>query len=144
MKEQFVTYEIATRLKELGFDEPCLGNWRLIDSGPVFSVSCDMYSTSQEKTSYIFGVTAILAPLWQQVIDWLRDKHGIGIEYHCLSLRWYSQIFPIDPIHQYDRIQVNLDDNLSYSENQEKTILKTMNIVNDTGIFERFTCSRFL
>ena len=24
MKEQFVTYEIALKLKELGFDEPCI------------------------------------------------------------------------------------------------------------------------
>jgi hypothetical protein len=29
MKEHFVTYEQALALKELGFDEPCLGGWIL-------------------------------------------------------------------------------------------------------------------
>ena len=28
MKEQFVTYEIALKLKELGFDKPCFGYYR--------------------------------------------------------------------------------------------------------------------
>ena len=29
MKKEFVPYELAVKLKELGFDEPCLGNYRL-------------------------------------------------------------------------------------------------------------------
>jgi hypothetical protein len=75
MEEQFVTYEIALKLKELGFDEKCLG----IYSG-MQKIYCDSkteHFTSQEKAQYIFGndkVKCILAPLWQQVIDWFREK----------------------------------------------------------------------
>jgi len=29
MNKEFVSYDIALTLKELGFDEPCLGNYRL-------------------------------------------------------------------------------------------------------------------
>jgi len=71
MKEQFVTYEIATELKELGFNEPCFGRFVgestfILDNGEL--------SQEQNTTTY-----APLAPLWQQVIDWLREKHNIHI-----------------------------------------------------------------
>ena len=29
IKDQFVTYEIALAMKELGFDEPCLARYRI-------------------------------------------------------------------------------------------------------------------
>lgn len=72
MKEQFVTYEIALKLKELGFDEECFG----------------YYSEQHDKTKFLclyqeedyFDEIRLEAPLWQQVIDWLREKHDIVIE----------------------------------------------------------------
>lgn len=89
MKEQFVTYEIALILKELGFDEPCIGVWRLIDSESVFNITSDArYSVSQAKTSYIHGESAILAPLWQQAIDWIFKK--LEINYPYLRIEMYS------------------------------------------------------
>ncbi len=95
MKKQFTTYEIALKLKELGFDEPCMGLWRLIDFDPVFNITTDRrYSTSQAKTSYIHGETAILAPLWQQVIDWFRTKHNLWID-SPIPDKWNNGMFSI-------------------------------------------------
>ena len=71
MKEQFVTYEIALALKELGFDEECFG----------------YYSEQHDKTKILylyqeedyFDEIRLEAPLWQQIIDWLRETYKINI-----------------------------------------------------------------
>lgn len=62
MKNQFVTYKIALKLKELGFNEECLGYFR--NNTKSFHLGED---TRVQKDS-------VLAPLWQQVIDWLDNK----------------------------------------------------------------------
>lgn len=83
MKSQFVTYEIALALKELGFDEDCLAIYR--DSFDDFGVTLISKGIeikgTQSKTIYCsFNDTMIcLAPLWQQAIDWFNDKYGIFI-----------------------------------------------------------------
>ena len=67
MKEQFVTYEIALKLKELAFDEECFG----------------YYSEQYDKTQFLclyqeedyFDEIRLEAPLWQQVIDWFDEKN---------------------------------------------------------------------
>jgi hypothetical protein len=90
MKEQFVTFKIAELLKKLNFNEPCLSLWRLIDSEPVFNITSDpCYSVSQEKVSYIHGRNAILAPLWQQVQDWVLKTYNV--EYHICSTNGIGQ-----------------------------------------------------
>lgn len=70
MKDQFVTYEIAKHLKELGFNEPCFAGYCLDKTfaEPDNELNCFRNrNRSGEEIS---------APLWQQVIDWLREKHG--------------------------------------------------------------------
>ena len=64
MKKQFATYEIALAVKELGFDEPCLGRF----VGRSFILDSGELSQKQITESY-----ALLAPIWQQLIDWFRE-----------------------------------------------------------------------
>ena len=80
MKEQFVTYEIALALKELGFNEISR-----------FGNEASLYSKDKKFTFYTnYGFMGsglsdgyIKAPLWQQVIDWLREKYNINILQIC-------------------------------------------------------------
>ena len=74
MKEQFVTYEIALALKELGFDEKCIAFYYIFDDEEKFLISTISNTNSSWDNGYIS------APLWQQVIDWFREKHDIVIE----------------------------------------------------------------
>ena len=79
MEEQFVTYEIALKLKELGFDEECFGYWR--DENKPCPITMCKFTTKYDFDDDInFPKFKCLAPLWQQVIDWLRDEHDIVIE----------------------------------------------------------------
>lgn len=81
MKEQFVSYEIALKLKELGFDEPCLSifakdlNFNLTMFGQKFD---NKIETSKDFACDIH-LEDVLCPLWQQVIDWFREKHNVDI-----------------------------------------------------------------
>ena len=59
MEEHFVTYEQALALKELGFDEPCLGGWAKPGDWwwhPDSDITID-------------------GPLKSQVFKWVRDEH---------------------------------------------------------------------
>lgn len=90
MKEQFCTYEIALKLKELGFDECCLAvyfknKFQLIKGFNINNV--DLHVANK--------MDAILAPLWQQVIDWFRNLHGVIIEVYIPRYIPYEYNFAI-------------------------------------------------
>ena len=84
MEKEFIPYEQALALKELGFDEPCFGN----------------YNNLTDKTRFVFGKTnegsltwnkvpgtndivisneRILSPLYQQAFRFFREKYGLHI-----------------------------------------------------------------
>ena len=68
MQEQFVTWDIALKLKELGFNEECFG---LFTRNKEFLVKD--FITNEEAKEYYGGIAT---PLWQQAIDWFREKHN--------------------------------------------------------------------
>ena len=75
MEKEFVPYEEALALKELGFTEPCLG-WYLpeiVDKGNVASVILGSYMTNWTK----FG-DRLSTPTFSQAFRWFREKYGIG------------------------------------------------------------------
>jgi hypothetical protein len=75
MNKDFIPYEQALALKELGFDEPCFGYYS-IDSlnlkTPTFNL--------EKPFEYEW---CLPAPLYQQAFRWFREKHGLRhfIEY---------------------------------------------------------------
>lgn len=60
MQKEFIPYEQAIALKELGFDEPCLMYY-------------DYSYTLVES-----GVYKCKAPLYQQAFRWFREKYGLS------------------------------------------------------------------
>lgn len=84
IKSLFVTYEIAIKLKEKGFDEPCFRGYNSAYTENNKPVLHDfVYGELQTNTMYekrrLADVNVCTAPLWQQVIDWLRINHNIDI-----------------------------------------------------------------
>jgi len=67
MEKEFVTYEQALALKELGFDEECLKYYS--EEYGIFVVS-----------DYYDGGHFVLAPLKQQVFRWFREKYFLDCE----------------------------------------------------------------
>jgi hypothetical protein len=68
MKQEFIPYEQALELKELWFDEPCLGYW---DDEKVFALNEEYLRGSQ------MDLTWITAPLYQQAFRWFREKYRL-------------------------------------------------------------------
>jgi hypothetical protein len=74
MEKEFIPYEQALELKELGFDEPCLG-WYLpeiVDKGNTASVILGSYITKWNK----FG-DRLSVPTFPQAFRWFREKYVI-------------------------------------------------------------------
>lgn len=63
MEKEFVPYELSVKLKELRFDEPCLS-----------------YSITNTDASERTWTSVIVAPLYQQVFRWFREKYSISGE----------------------------------------------------------------
>ena len=106
MTKEFIPYEQALELKELGFDEPCLT--LITPNGTLESIDMEDW----EKVS-----GTISAPLYQQVFRWFREKHNIIA---------YTKIYIIrDGVDEYhyeikiDKIRLHMEN--PYSINTFKT-----------------------
>lgn len=69
MNHLFVPYDVALKLKEKGFDEPCFGTY--YSNGELDWLK---YKDCQVKEPKSF----CSAPLYQQVFAWFREKHQLS------------------------------------------------------------------
>lgn len=74
MKEQFTDYDTAKMLKELGFDERCMA---FHHEGTMYSFGDDKDNefVLTHKHSTCNSKKTICLPLWQQIEEWLWEKH---------------------------------------------------------------------
>jgi hypothetical protein len=97
MEKEFIPYEQALALKELGFDEPCFGIYYTKD-GDIRKLDINEIGD---------------APLYQQAFRWFRDKYNLnGIlnhypntklwDFSVHDLRWSGKEF-IEHVKKEDR-----------------------------------------
>jgi predicted RNase H-like HicB family nuclease len=80
MKNDFIPYEQALALKELGFDEPCFGGYYSNqDNVNLWFFKEAKNSDRDERVREGFAT----APTYSQAFRWFREKHGLRhfIEY---------------------------------------------------------------
>lgn len=88
LESNFIPYEQALALKELGFNEPCLAKYANKDKG------INLLRTDWD-TLFINTVEnnngPISAPLYQQAFKWFREKHGM---HNAIGFngKWYYDI----------------------------------------------------
>lgn len=70
LEKDFVPYELAVKLKRIGFNEPCLASW---------SNTYELQSYVELKLGYIIDgpQNYINAPTFSQVFKWFREKYGL-------------------------------------------------------------------
>jgi hypothetical protein len=71
IEDKFVPYDLAERLKNLGFDYVCFAIYRPEEIG----VSIKYVDENFRQISNALGYT--LAPLWQDAFDWLDEKFNM-------------------------------------------------------------------
>jgi hypothetical protein len=111
MNKEFVSYNQALSLKELGFDEPCFG-W--FGSTGIFND---------------WDATDINAPLYQQAFRWCRKKHNLeGIPQRAEEREWYK--FWIYELHEDCKIMIisKMQFN-TYEEAEDACLNKLIEIV---------------
>jgi hypothetical protein len=69
MNKEFIPYEQALALKELGFDEPCIGYYN-IDQFNLKTPTFNMVKPFEHEW-------CLPAPLYQQAFRWFREKHEL-------------------------------------------------------------------
>lgn len=135
MQEQFVTFEIASELKELGYDESCFG---IFDTA-IQNKLCYGFSSEKGYTYNQFTWKAktqiILSPLWQQVIDWFRKTKKIDIQIlrNKPDYNEYKvEIYMINDNDTYLHLYIKDGDYIvwfsSYEEAREQAILKAIEL----------------
>jgi hypothetical protein len=81
MEKEFIPYEQALALKELGFDEPCILLYRGLDTQPVCQIG---YEFKTEKNSDYNDETNywLTVPTFSQAFRWFREKYGFYNQIH--------------------------------------------------------------
>ena len=126
MEKEFVTYEIASALKELGFDEPCLA---------VFSDDecCDLIHVCENQTEGNFIIESFQygtkAPLWQQALIWFREKYKIHIVINIsIIYNWYFELYNLNDKRNAE-IKTNQNEFKTYEEAELACLIKLIEIV---------------
>jgi hypothetical protein len=127
LEKEFVPYAEALALKELGFDEPCLGFY--VKTQPKLNIGFikndRIYNENSNGNSLVgYGKSLIYASTFSQAFRWFREKHGI----HSL----------IDGAHPWFRYAINSRDNewegfkeLDFEKCQLACIRKQIEIVKE-------------
>jgi hypothetical protein len=81
MEKEFIPYEQALALKELGFDEPCFGYYT---GDKMHLVIRPLMLRANELESYV-----VTAPLFQQAFGWLLKEHNLyAIIIPTITMHW--------------------------------------------------------
>ena len=89
MEKYFVTYKQALALKELGYDEPCMGKYDTKQGDEWF---LNIYS-GHLNAQFSDKNKACIAPLKSQVFEWFREEHSIhGIVSYYGKGQWNIEI----------------------------------------------------
>ena len=106
MKKEFVPYELAVKLKSLGFNEPCLTCYDKLEM--VASHSKNVFDYKNYNSSgYI-----VSRPTFSQAFKWFREKYGL-LHDITLNLNTNNELegFYI-LIHKLNGLVVNEDDDI--------------------------------
>ena len=109
MEKEFIPYEQALELKELGFNEPCFAYYlnrklNIFHSTPV-------NDRINSKTKDIFNSDVIVTPLCQQAFRWFREKYNLCGEVYTVNMGAIDYTFLIRDLYsedvKYDNFEAN-------------------------------------
>jgi|688.fasta_scaffold1141577_1 hypothetical protein len=104
MEKEFVPYNIALELRDLGFDEPCFGFYNEIcedndkeGTSGSFQNMCGWVLGRENTDDLSSHDFIVIAPLYQQAFRWFRENHNLHTSIDAGILGYYGY-FKIKPI----------------------------------------------
>ena len=128
MEKEFVPYEQALALKELGFESPYpIGGYQggkvfYYEKGELYYDGKPMYSSDAHSGQ-------LLAPLYQQAFRWFREKYGLEHKILRDSYGCRYQITKVTPTSLEDIDCKGQYPNTSYEEAELECLKKLIEIV---------------
>ena len=132
MTQEFIPYEQASELKELGFDEPCFGWFRstLIPSNFTEFFLETEFGMNESPSDWVnsnFLDEACSAPLYQQAFRWFREKynynHSIVFTKHPFGTNEYQYMILLE---DGEYVETNFK---TYEEAELACLIKLIEIV---------------
>jgi hypothetical protein len=120
MNKEFIPYEQALELEELGFDEPCIAT---IDQTEFIHIKGTEYPIRGDM-----WYNTIDAPLYQQAFRWFREK-GIESEIHSDFDRMLGYNRGYIPVVQFIEFYNNGDSYQTYEEAEIACLKKLIEII---------------
>jgi hypothetical protein len=121
MNKEFIPYEQALALKELGFDEPCFGCY-FHNNKDVVEYNPDGILLNHNNRN-----SRISAPLYQQAFRWFREKYEL---FSCIMTEYsYGgniSAYHINGLHQSN---ISKGDFYNYEEAELACLKKLIEIV---------------
>lgn len=121
MEKEFIPYEQALALKELGFDEPCLTWWNKKEF--VYP-----YWEREFGYNYKSGIAkdCVLSPLYQQAFRWFREnyRYDVAIKKRKFEIEKLEIYGESDPDYYFTDFPFD-----SYEESELKCLKKLIEIV---------------
>jgi hypothetical protein len=124
--KEFIPYEQALALKELGFDEPCFGYYYTLNGKDwKFAEKSEYYRLDDEIN--IGGKFRLLAPLYQQAFRGFREKykynHSIVFTQHPFGTDEYQYMILLD---DDEYVEINFK---TYEEAELACLIKLIEII---------------
>ena len=101
MEKEFIPYEQALALKELGFDEPCFGKFYFNQ----LEIGGNWCNNDFKEDPDVF----ISAPLYQQVFRFFKEKHNLFYEIQIdrtTEPKFCFDIFQYEHFGNYEEIRI--------------------------------------
>ena len=116
MEKQFIPYELALELKELGFNEGVLAQYRVDGYLCWGKDDCSLGSdiSDEDYKNNCFPEFGCRAALWQQAFRFFREKYMLSGEVYIFKNFWNFDIEDIN-----NSIQLYTSDITSYSTYEE-------------------------
>jgi hypothetical protein len=103
MEKEFIPYEQALALKELGFNEPCFKGYTE-EYKDLINFSNTHTNTSVKNT---LPTRPITAPLYQQAFRWFREKYNLHAEPYTADMGAIEYCFQIRDLYSEKYIYDN-------------------------------------
>lgn len=123
MEKEFIPYEQALALKELGFDEPCFGFYQ--ENNNLVNKLIQKKQKEQDEFSE-------LAPLYQQAFRWFRKKYKLNsrITENISDNKYFYCIEKLNVTKHEDVVVAwNVNMNITYEEAELECLKKLIEII---------------